>query len=48
MAIAGLAGIFKDTDKLKGLGDTFKNLGKGAGKLLKKYPYLGLYLVQQN
>ncbi|WP_439711158.1 transglycosylase SLT domain-containing protein [Bacillus altitudinis] len=41
MAIAGLAGIFKDTDKLKGLGDTFKNLGKGAGKLLKKVPILG-------
>ncbi|XNN68555.1 transglycosylase SLT domain-containing protein [Bacillus pumilus] len=41
MAIAGLAGMFKDTDKLKGLGDTFKNLGKGAGKVLKKVPILG-------
>ncbi|MEY8846239.1 transglycosylase SLT domain-containing protein [Bacillus safensis] len=41
MAIAGLAGMFKDTEKLKGLGDTFKNLGKGAGKLLKKVPILG-------
>ncbi|WP_416807364.1 transglycosylase SLT domain-containing protein [Bacillus safensis] len=41
MAIAGLAGMLKDTDKLKGLGDTFKNLGKGAGKLLKKVPILG-------
>ncbi|GLF91892.1 hypothetical protein Saga11_31510 [Bacillus safensis] len=40
-SVAGLAGLMKGTGGLSGLGDVFKNIGRGSSKLLKRVPILG-------
>ncbi|TYS45281.1 transglycosylase SLT domain-containing protein [Bacillus pumilus] len=40
-SVAGLAGLMKGRGGLSGLGDAFKNIGRGSSKLLKRVPILG-------
>ncbi|MEK5135321.1 transglycosylase SLT domain-containing protein [Bacillus sp. FSL W8-0645] len=40
-SVAGLAGLMKGSGGLSGLGDAFKNIGRGSSKLLKRVPILG-------